>query len=233
MRVAIMQPYFMPYIGYWQLVGCVDCFVVLDDVNYITRGWINRNRIAVSSQPSWLTIPLQKASQNKLINELLIQVDNGWKKKMLKTLSFSYSKALSYSEVFHFFSESLELAEGNLSRYLSNLIYCISESLGTLPSFIPTSSIFGKSQLKGQDRILDICVQLGASEYVNLPGGRALYDEEKFFAHGVKLQFLDRPNTMSLNSGVAGESNLSIIDALMHNSLDAVRQTVVNYRFAA
>lgn len=233
MRVGIMQPYFLPYIGYWQLIGCVDYFVVLDDVNYISRGWINRNRIVVNGRPFWLTIPLQKSSQNKLINELLIQGDDGWKHHMLRTLSFAYSKAELFPEIFRLFSESLELAEGNLSRYLSNLIYCLSEKLCALPSFIPTSAIFSKGQLKGQDRILDICVQLGASEYVNLPGGRALYDEEKFYANRIKLQFLEQPKTMSLSSGLEIEGSLSILDTLMHNSLCDVRRSVADYRFAA
>ena len=83
MKVAIMQPYFAPYIGYFQLIAAVDVFVVLDDVNYIKGGWINRNKVLCHGKPTWLTVPLQGASPNKKIFELEIAPDNGWKKKML------------------------------------------------------------------------------------------------------------------------------------------------------
>ena len=83
MRIAVMQPYFLPYIGYWQLIRAVDTFVILDDVNYINRGWINRNRISIRGEPCWMTLPLVGASQNKLISEINLLPDDGWKSRLV------------------------------------------------------------------------------------------------------------------------------------------------------
>ena len=93
MRLAIMQPYFMPYIGYLQLMNAVDKFVLYDDVNYINKGWINRNRILVNGQAYLFTIPLKEASQNRLINEIYLSNDPKWKGKLLKTIEQGYKKA--------------------------------------------------------------------------------------------------------------------------------------------
>ncbi len=92
-KIAVMQPYFFPYIGYFQLINSVDKFVILDDVNYIKKGWINRNYILVNSKPCLFTIPLVKPSQNKLINETEIAFESNWKKKFLKTIETGYAKA--------------------------------------------------------------------------------------------------------------------------------------------
>jgi hypothetical protein len=93
MKLAIMQPYIFPYIGYFQLIKAVDKFVIYDDVNFINRGWINRNRILVNGKDSLFTIPLKEASQNKLINDIDVNWDDAWKSKWLKTLEQSYKKA--------------------------------------------------------------------------------------------------------------------------------------------
>lgn len=232
MRIAIMQPYFLPYIGYWQLIAAVDQFVVLDDVNYINRGWINRNRIVVNNSPAWLTLPLKKASQNKLIHEIDIQDDDGWRNRMEKTLASSYSKAASFSAGADFLADLLLLAQGNLSSYLSEMISRICAKLGIPTSIIPTSRVFPKGELKGQDRILDICRQLGASQYINPPGGRALYDPEKFQAQGIQLRFLEAPTTTNLCSGLGDGEHLSILDTLMHNSPNDIRRAVTEFKIS-
>ena len=75
MKIAVMQPYFIPYIGYWQLINAVNTFVIYDDVNYIKRGWINRNRILVDGESHYFNIPVTGASQNKKINEIKVNLD--------------------------------------------------------------------------------------------------------------------------------------------------------------
>ena len=110
MRLAIMQPYFLPYIGYFQLMAAVDKFVLLDDVNFINRGWINRNRIAVNDEPYWITIPLAKASQNRLINELEIIDDPSWKRKVVRTVELNYKRAPFLDTALPLFSGMLEEA---------------------------------------------------------------------------------------------------------------------------
>ncbi len=231
MRIAIMQPYFLPYIGYWQLIAAADQFVILDDVNFINRGWINRNQIVVNKSPAWLTLPLKKASQNKLIHEIEIQDDDGWKNRMVKTLTCSYSKASSFSTAIEFMTEMIQMAQGNLGTYLSDIISRICAKLLITTSIIPTSRVFPKGGLKGQDRILDICRQLDASQYVNPPGGRELYDPDKFQAQGIQLYFL-QTTTTNLDTGMGIGKPLSILDTLMHNALNEIRQAVADFEIS-
>ena len=103
MKIAIMQPYFLPYIGYFQLINAVDVFVIYDDVNYIKKGWINRNTILVNGKGFLFNIPLQEISQNKIINQISIEENSNWKKNLLKTIALSYKKAPFFSEFFFFF----------------------------------------------------------------------------------------------------------------------------------
>ena len=100
MKIAIMQPYFFPYLGYWQLMNIVDKFVIYDDVNYIKRGWINRNRILVEGKPFYIHVPVMKASQNKIINEMEVFVDSSLRKKELKTIELAYKKAPFFDSVY-------------------------------------------------------------------------------------------------------------------------------------
>ena len=103
MRIAIMQPYTFPYLGYFQLINAVDTFVFYDDVNFIKRGWINRNNILVNGQGSLFTIPLLKASQNKQINEVEVVFDEKWKNQFFKSIEYNYKKYRSIftTEFFH------------------------------------------------------------------------------------------------------------------------------------
>jgi hypothetical protein len=232
MRVAIMQPYFLPYIGYWQLIAAADQFVVLDDVHFIKRGWINRNQIAVDNKPMWLTLPLDKASQNKLIHEITILDDDGWKKRMEKTIRYTYYKSPSFSAVAAVLTELLQQAEGNLSAYLSEMISIISSMLEISTVIVPTSRIFPKRGLSGQERVLDICKQLGATQYINPPGGKALYDPGRFLAEGIRLNFLEAPTKTNLRAGLDNGKPLSILDTLMYNSPNDIRRVVAEFKIS-
>jgi hypothetical protein len=212
-KVAIMQPYFLPYIGYWQLMAAVDKFILLDDVNFIKGGWINRNRILSSNGPAWITIPLVGASPNRLINELDIAPDNGWKRKMIDTVSQSYSRSEHYGEMLGIFQRWIdEAAKGNLSSFLHRTIEDIRQILGLPTEIIPTATIFPKNGLSGVERVLDICRRTGADTYINAPGGRELYIDKTFVRSGVKLQFVE---TKSIAPNIDQWANaLSILHAL-------------------
>ncbi|PYJ07562.1 MAG: hypothetical protein DMF06_15310 [Verrucomicrobia bacterium] len=224
MRLAIMQPYFVPYIGYFQLMSAVDKIVLLDDVTFISGGWINRNRITVNGQPHWLTLPLAQASQNRLINEIEIIDDPVWKRKTMRTLGLTYGGAPFVEEVLPFLSNLLEEAKGSLSAFLSWHLRQVAELIGIETKIEPTSAIYPKENRHGQDRIIDICHREGATSYINLPGGRNLYDAKLFAAAGINLLFLQPDlETLSLrHSGDEGPS-LSIIDLLMLNPPAAIR----------
>ena len=218
MRVGIMQPYFLPYIGYFQLMAAVDKFVLLDDVNFINRGWINRNRIAVRGQPSWLTVPLSGASQNRLIREIDIAPDDGWVLKMLRTVVAAYAKAPEADSVIPVFESWLSKAAGNLADFLLLTLSETAARLGIKTEILPMSSIFSKNGHKGQERILDICRHLGASSYINPPGGRELYETGLFRGARVELSFL-RPNLGAVClEGTPEDASLSILHILMHKS---------------
>ncbi len=201
-----MQPYFLPYIGYFQLMAAVDRFVILDDVNYIKGGWINRNRLPARNGTMWLTLPLVGASPNRIIREIEILPDNGWKRAMERTVALTYAEATEAALVLPLFRQWLASASGNLSAFLSGCLVDVAKYLRMAPEIVYTSSIHPKDGLKGPERVLDICLREGASVYVNLPGGRELYDPSVFSCAGVELHFL-QPQVQALalmHSGTEG-----------------------------
>ena len=230
MRIAVMQPYFLPYLGYWGLLHAVDKFVILDDVAFIKRGWINRNRIALNGQPCWLTLPVQKASQNKLICEMEITPDTAWRDPMLTKLHHAYSKSPFYDRGSRLFSSLLYNATGNMREFVVGTIDRIAQELAITTEIIPSSRIFDKKGLHGQHRIIDICHSLGATEYLNLPGGESLYAKAEFHRNGIDLLFLEtNSKVFDLVSGVINDPSLSILDTLMHNSLGRISDVISEY----
>ena len=159
MRIAIMQPYFFPYIGYFQLISAVDIFVVYDDVNYINKGWINRNHILVNGQAKLITIPLIQASQNKHISEIELFGDLKWKDKLLKTIEFNYKKASYFKDVYLLIESIILFEEPNLSRYIHNSLIQICQYLDINTVIVPTSAKYQNGHLKAADKIMDICLQ--------------------------------------------------------------------------
>lgn len=224
MKVAIMQPYFVPYIGYFQLIAAVDKFILLDDVNYIKGGWINRNRILSNATPTWMTIPLLGASPNKLIADIEILPDNGWRRKMTNQIRQSYAGARFCASTFRHFEIWIENAQGSLSVYLYKLLQDISSILDINTEIVPSSSIFPKNILSGVDRVLDICNQVGATHYINAPGGKFLYDAEVFQKKGIVLEFVE-PKIPALPDRVADSGMLSILHLLMHLEPEKLRLT--------
>ena len=218
MRIAIIQPYFLPYIGYFQILNVVDRFIILDDVNFISRGWINRNRIAINGKPSWITIPLVKPSRNKLISDTHIQSDDTWKRKMLRSIELVYSKTLNFDKGYALIQDILDTDERHLSTFLCRALRMTCEHLGVKTEIEASSSIYDKKRLSGQKRILDICLSNKATHYVNPTGGRALYKQDSFQTAGVELSFLDTDwDKLCLQSESEEGPTLSILDLIMHN----------------
>ena len=234
MKLAVMQPYLFPYLGYWQLLAAVDKFVILDDVNYINRGWINRNRVAVNGKPAWFTVPLVGASQNRLINEMEIVPDNGWKRKMERMMTEAYAQAPEAQDVLPLLHRWLAGASGSLSRFLYETIKEVATFLGIATTIVPSSSIYPKNDLKGQSRILDICRREGATTYVNPPGGSEIYDAELFRRAGIELIFLQPDlHTGQLQSGADECVVLSIIDHMLCNPREMLVDAVASFGLKA
>lgn len=169
MKLGIMQPYFLPYIGYFQLIKAVDKYVIYDDVNYIKKGWINRNNILCNGQAHLFSISLRGASQNKLINEIEISDDFS---KFRKMIELSYRKAPYFEEVFKLLNSIIDYPNKNLSLFLANSIKEICKYLSIDTEIIFSSEIEKNNDLKGQEKILEICKILQAKTYINAIGGQ-------------------------------------------------------------
>jgi hypothetical protein len=215
MKLAIMQPYFFPYIGYWQLIHAVDRFVIYDDVNYIKGGWINRNRILINGKPAFITVPLHQPSPFKRICCTTLHPSRVWRDKLIKMIDLTYRKAKYFVEVFPVVEELICHETDNLSDYLAHQLQTLSASMGINTEFVVTSRCYENSELCGQERLLDVCKREGAISYINPQGGQTLYDDETFRKAGINLCFIvTRP--LPYKQRAAGfVPYLSIIDTLM------------------
>jgi len=201
MKIACMQPYAFAYLGYYQLVHAVDNFVLLDDVNYIKRGWSNRNRILLNGQEHRFTIPVKKASQNKLYNE--IELTDQWRTQLDAVIYHAYGRTMP--PTFSLCNNIVDLAAECIKFFVPD-------------STLQLSSLIDYGGGTGQQRILNICKALSATEYINPPGGREVYDSALFESNGIELKFLQpifKPYPQKSTEFVSG---LSIIDVYLNDA---------------
>lgn len=224
-KVAIMQPYILPYIGYFQLINAVDKFVIYDDVQFIKRGWINRNNILFQGEKKLLTIPLNGASSNKQINEIEIFDNN----KFLKTLETAYVKAPYKRTVMPLINEIFSNTDKNLSRFIGNSLKKVSSYIGIETIFCYSSDIEGHQSLKGQNKIIHICKAINAGTYINPIGGKELYDRHIFKHEGINLYFINPHLSNYRQLGNEFIPGLSIVDVLMFNSKDKIQKMLNEY----
>lgn len=219
MRVGIMQPYFMPYIGYFQLMAAVDKYVIFDDVNYIKRGWSARNNILVNGQKHLFSVSVAGGSQNNLYIQVLIIDDFT---KLRKTLEMSYKKAPCFAETMELLEKVFSFEDRRFNHFIRNSFEVIFDYLGIDTEFILSSELPNDKQLKGKDKILDICKLLGATEYYNAIGGQELYDYKEFEENGIQLHFVNA--TLEEYPQLSSEfvPALSMIDVLMMNPRENV-----------
>lgn len=214
MRVAVMQPYFFPYIGYFQLLNAVDTFVIFDDVNYIKRGWINRNRIILNKQEHLLTLPVKNVSQNKHINQHLLDSPQVEFEKIQKKLFFAYHKSPNYLALKLLIDDCFSFEDPNISIFNAYCLSKIAKYLGISCNFITSSELNINVFHNPQDRIIKIIKKLGGNQYVNLPGGQELYNHKTFENENIELRFI-QPNTFEYpNLAENFVPNLSILDII-------------------
>jgi hypothetical protein len=227
MKLAIMQPYFFPYVGYFNLVAAVDKFVFYDDVNFIKNGWINRNRLFISGDVRYITVPLSGASSNIKIKDVKMQDKIIWQKKLLTSIEQSYAKAPNFSATFELVNEIIDSDEISVAKLAKNSVIKIAEKLCLNTNFVWESGSYQNEHLSSSERVIDICKLEDAKEYINLPGGRELYQSEQFEQHGILLKFID-PKLTSYNQFKREfMSGLSIIDILMFNNFSDARKIVI------
>lgn len=227
MKVGIMQPYFFPYIGYWQLLNAVDTFVIYDDVNFIKRGYINRNNILINGNKQRITLEVLGASSNKIINK--IKIGNN-AKKILKSVEQAYKKSPEYENVFPLIIKALQYSENNLGTFLGNTIHIVSEYLEMNTKIIYSSELKKNSNLKSQEKILNICECLGATNYINAVGGKELYDKKSFHDKDILLNFLEPKITKYKQFKNDFVPCLSIIDIMMFNSCENIQKMLKKYK---
>ena len=229
MKIAIMQPYFLPYIGYWQLMNTVDSFVILDDVNYINRGWINRNRIIHKQNNRYIHLPLLKASQNKHIDEILVNNEEKEINRNVFLIREAYRKAPYYEESFPI----VELIYGSkkkfASDYIVNSLEIINEYLSIKTRLCFSSVIEPGRNYAGEERIIEICQRIGAQEYINPIGGVNLYHKERFESNGISLGFLKSRLTPYKQFNEEFVPSLSIIDVLMFCGRERTKDMLQDY----
>lgn len=229
MRLAIMQPYFFPYVGYFQLMHAVDRFVYYDDVAFRKQGWINRNRMLVQGRPAFFTVPLEDASSFRKIYETRIAPGEDWKKKMLRSFQVSYGRAPFFTPTMSLLQRVLEQDHADIASLSRASVEAVCDHLALPTTRVPSSAAYANADLSGVDRVLDICHREGATTYVNLPGGRDLYNADVFRERGIALCFLSPRPIDYPQSGDRFVPWLSILDVLMFNPPEAARGALARF----
>ena len=231
MKIAIMQPYIFPYIGYFQLINAVDKFVFYDDVNFIKRGWINRNQLLVNNEANLFSIPLQKVSQNKLINETHLAYDSKWLNQFYATLTFNYKNAPFFEPTFKLVKSIFETNHTTIAELCIDSIIKTSNHLCLNTVFEISSECYAQTKgMEKADRLISICKQRNAVTYINPSGGKALYNKDYSKKQGVDLLFIENniaPYQQFEPNFVGG---LSIIDVMMFNSPLQIKELVKKYQ---
>lgn len=232
MAVVIMggnQPYFIPYIGYWQLINAVDVFIISDDYNYINRGWISRNRVLEKGKPRYFNIEISHASSNKKINELSISKETFNKDQKLMQLRNVYRRAPYFIEGYTLMQKIFDYKELNLAYFLENSIKIISDYLEIKTEFLRSSSIPHNCELKKEYKIYDQCKYVGADVYINAIGGQKMYSFDQFEKQGIQLGFIRTKDVRYKQLWYDFVPDLSIIDVIMFNSKAEIKRLLQEY----
>ncbi len=230
MKLGIMQPYFMPYIGYWQRIHAVDRHIIYDDVNYIKNGWMNHNHILLNGEEHLFSMPLIGASPNKLINEVGVNSNPVIQGKMLRTLEQAYKKCAYYTEAMECLEPILRSEETNLARYLEFQIREVCKYMGISTEIVMSSDIEKDNSLRGRDKVVAICKSQGAEIYYNASTGDHLYNKADFASEGIELVFIkDKASIQYTQRSKEFIPALSIIDVLMNCSKHELTQLLNDY----
>jgi hypothetical protein len=228
MKLGIMQPYFLPYIGYFQLINAVDKYVIYDNIQYTKKGWINRNRILVNGKDAYITTPLEKDSDYLNVYDRKISRTFD-KRKLLNQIIGAYNKAPYFDCSYIIIEDIINFENDNLFLFNYNSIQKICKYLNIQTEFIISSTISIDHSLKNQDKVLVICNNIGATEYINAIGGMDLYNKEKFKENNIKLSFIKTCNIEYKQFNNPFIPNLSILDVLMFNSVEEINKMLDQY----
>lgn len=233
MKIALMQPYFMPYIGYFQLINSVDLFILCDNMQYTKRGWFNRNRLLNNGKDFPFTIPLSKNNSSYINVDQISLAKNSIKErsKILKQITCFYKNAPFYEQNYPIIRRPFLRDEDNLFRFNYSAIIDLTKSLNIKTDIMICSKLKIDHSLKAQDRIIEACKYLGADTYINSFGGKDLYSEEFFKKNGIELKFIKPKNIKYKQFNHDFVPWLSIIDVLMFNDLKTTKIYLDEYEF--
>lgn len=228
--IAIMQPYFFPYIGYFQLINAVETFVLYDDVNFIKGGWINRNRILLNSEAHIFNITCKKISSFSKINQIEVGFTDSDKNKLLKKIEQSYKNAPYLKETLQVVNDGLKETRLNIAEVCYNCILSVINYLGIETKIMISSKDFPETcNLDRENRLIEIAKKDGKTNYLNAIGGKDLYDKDYFKQKGVNLFFIQTNKIEYQQFGNEFVPWLSIIDVMMFNSKEQIQKMLTEY----
>lgn len=233
-RLGIMQPYFFPYLGYFQLIHAVDRWVILDNVQHIRRGWVSRNRILGQADDwTYLVIPVRKHSLTTQIRDVLIRDLPAARQRILAQLAPYKRQAPRFSETFEFVQRCLSFEATTLAQLNTHILKECCDLLGLKFDYCFASELEANSRspvpAERKERLFWLGDQVGANVHVYPPGARELYDKADFRAHGIDLRFLSHPKVEYEQGGRSFVPDLSVIDVLMWNTLEETRVLLTQY----
>lgn len=251
MKLGIMQPYFFPYLGYFQGIHAVDKYILYDNLNFKKEAWMNRNRYLLKNGVStYFHAPLKKKSSYKKIHEIELVDDDRWKKKFLNSLFLNYKKATCFNQAYPIIEDVLNFKTNKLNELNSLSIISICNYLNIPTEITADSSKYDEIEVKLQDRnlhrydyqeinlvdwqpkilrIIEICRKENAGVFINSIGGIKLYSKDLFKLNAIDLKFI-KPKPIAYKQYEKDfVANLSIIDVIMFNSIEKIRELLNQY----
>lgn len=227
MKIAIMQPYIFPYIGYFQLINAVDKFVIYDNIQFTKKGWINRNRLLLNGKDEYFTLPLKSDSDFLNVNDRELSTD--WlkeKTKVLNKIKENYKKAPYFNEVYNLVESNFNFESFNLFDFILNALKNTLNYLFIKTEIVISSTLAINHSLKAEEKVIAICKELNAETYLNPIGGIELYSKEHFLNEGIKLNFIKANNCVYKQLNNEFIPFLSIIDVMMFNSKEEIKRMI-------
>ena len=224
MKTGIMQPYFLPYLGYFQLINACDSFVVYDNIQFTKKGWIHRNRMLLNGKDMMFTLPLKNDSDYLNVDQRFLGENYEKEKaKILGQVKSSYSKALHFKTAFPIIEDIFNDSERNLFAFIFNALKKINNYLDITTPLIVSSTIDIDHSLKGKHKVIALIKKLGADTYINPIGGMELYSKDEFSENGIALQFHKMKPVVYPQFSNEFIPYLSILDVMMFNDKTTIR----------
>lgn len=232
MKMGIMQPYFFPYIGYFQLIDASDRYIFFDTPQFERHGWMNRNRIInIAEGSTYISVPVIKAPQKTAICDMRINNTTDWRQKMFAQMEV-YKKRAPY------YHETLEVVHRAVDRKTDSLVEmsvasvvesCRYMGLALDWEIYSSMGLDFRKDCEPDEWALEICKALGVKTYINAPGGEMFFDRRKYEAAGIQLEFIHPELKPYVQRIGRFEPGLSIIDVMMYNSPEEIRELLKSY----